>query len=176
MRSADLKVYVSFIETAMAGGGEEGEEQQQLPNPPKPKKRTAAPTTKPPGPPSPEDLEEQMDEIEALTSIYEPSEFVLLTSPTEFPQKFRVFAFPWCSQGVWLEFLLPPGYPSSSSPGVSLRHSLNLLQFRSCHEGAVLKVAREAVERGEGMWVRTARPLSRATAWLSQKDPVTSVQ
>ena len=31
-------------------------------------------------------------------------------------------------------------------------------------------------ERGEGMWVRTARPLSRATAWLSQKDPVTSVQ
>ena len=26
------------------------------------------------------------------------------------------------------------------------------------------------------MWVRTARPLNRATAWLSQKDPVTSVQ
>ena len=31
-------------------------------------------------------------------------------------------------------------------------------------------------ERGKGVWVRTARPLQRATAWLSQKAPVTSVQ
>ncbi|GMI43756.1 hypothetical protein TrCOL_g11976 [Triparma columacea] len=146
MRSSDLKVYLSFIETAMADCG-------GLPSLPSPTRRQEKQTTKtqPPEPPSPENLEEQMDEIEALTSIYEPSEFVLLTLPSEYPQKFRALLFPWFDQSVWLEFTLPPGYPSSSPPIVALHHSLNLLQFRSNHSKAVLKVAREAMERGEGM-------------------------
>ena len=133
MRSADLKVYLEFIEGVEAAAKGRGGGAPSLAEPDDDAKA------------------EQMDELDVLSAVFTPEEFVVLSSPSSFPVVCSVLAFELEGGPVRLRFEMGCRYPEHEAVRVSLSHSLSGLQFPSRPEARCLEVARECAEGAVGV-------------------------
>ncbi|GMH85360.1 hypothetical protein TL16_g10205 [Triparma laevis f. inornata] len=123
MRSADLKVYLDFVE-----GIESVTEINEIE----------------------EDVkEEQMDELLVLQELY-PSDYTLLSKLDTFPLRFKIRIFDYKEKCIYVEFKFPFKYPESESPEIILKHDLSLVDFRSYKERCILGLGRRLLEEGKG--------------------------
>ena len=136
------------------------------PDPPPP--APPAPASRPPPPPtaapSSSDFQTMLDECESLACIY-GEDFVLPSDlPTSAaqcalsPVVFRIKVFEYKGSDVSLSFKLPPKYPDEC-PKIGVCHHLNLLDFKSSQERALIEVA-----IGACMVCGTASPMSAVSA------------
>ncbi|GMH88463.1 hypothetical protein TrVE_jg6959 [Triparma verrucosa] len=121
MRSSDLQVYLSFVSS--------------LSSPPSSSKGDF--------------WEEQNDELSVLSEIYQ-DDYALTSTPDSSPITLKIRLFDYSSTPIYLNITFPPTYPETSSPQISLSHTLSLLDFSVSQERLILKVCRSTARCNSG--------------------------